>query len=137
MPKMEKIEKVFTLPGCTGVATMTIVRMQQERPHHGDDVIVQAKVMLPTIGQSVGILAPELQFGERLSLLGEELSADWGHTVYDSSVYQGRSRSFDVTRTTWKAAFQAAEKESTIEIEKLVAMLSARQQALVDAENEE
>lgn len=113
-------------------ARIEVTRVGQQNIDVGDLIIVNGKLCLPaeaTIGEFY--LLPELRFNNRVELLGEPLSKNWGN-VYTPYTHRTKDKRF--IAPTWKEAEAKVLKELQDEVEKLRTALINRAQALLDAE---
>ena len=113
-------------------ALIIIEAMGQQCPAVGNDVQVTVTVDLPAETEnSYTKIIPELCFGSKVRVMGEELYSDWGNA--GSSDNDRRWRTEAITGKTWKEAVQSAAQYAKTELIPLIHALAEREQALLDA----
>lgn len=111
-----------------GVAVTTVSRMGQDPADEDDQVAVQVELALPAASDAAPqTLHSELQFGERVSVFGSDLTANW------SSIAGRVARTADYKGTDYATLFATATGYATTELTKLTDALAAREAALVAA----
>jgi len=124
-----KIEYVEQIAGTSHVVRGEITRNGQQLPSVGDSVVVMLRISLPRQIPQSDRIANDLQFGLRVSLLGESMAADWGNGFGLNEKY----REIQIVRPTYAEAFAAAEEAWREAIAPLLAAAQARAEALVAA----
>ena len=125
---MEKIEKVKSKKYLSG-GYYEIKRNGQEQPDAGDNIMVTATIFLPSDGPGPVHLRSDLRYGNRCEVAGEALYYFWGESVEG---YRIRTKTF--TSEKWLDAFQKASDYCDEELLKLDQMITARADALTNAE---
>ena len=93
---------------------------------------VRAVIKLPRKPIPYNELVESIQFSRRLALMDETLEGDWGNVEKE---YRWKDRMF--FSSSWADAFAQAKAYLEEEEQKLLSMIRAREQALVDAESPE
>jgi len=124
-----KVEYAEQIAGTPHVVRGEITRTGQQIASLGDDVVVTLGIRLPARVTASHELPFDLQFGSRVSLLGESMVAGWGHKYGVDEKY----REIRVVRSTYAEAFAAAEEAWREAIAPLLAAAQARADALVAA----
>jgi predicted HNH restriction endonuclease len=127
-PNKKEFENVLGIDG----VDIAIERNGQQKHSEGDGIVVKGTIYLPA-NEGSEKLADNLRFGERVQILEERLSHNWG--TYDIESHKV-IRTWKLSANTWKEAFEEMEKECFGEVQKLRNALDARQKALEDAEKE-
>jgi len=119
-------EKLISTTGRLSGAHWEISRSGFTAPSEAPEVIVTGTLYLPAItkGQVFAELRKDLQFGDRLCLLGHPLRYNWGSTTEKSS--ENRFDEITIKGETWADAFNAAEAMLEKELKKLEQALEDR-----------
>lgn len=126
--KAEKIESSkYPLSG----GYYILRRVGQDRPENGDDVIVNAIILLPSDNTW---LNKDICFGQRCYVGGNGLHSGWGYPYTANPKYRYITLYF--SSKTWAKAFDLAAKRADEELNKLETALADRAKALADAELE-
>ena len=127
--KTEKIESAkYPLSG----GYYTIERVGQDRPENSDDVIVKAKILLPSNNNTW--LDENIRFNERCRIGGIQLGYSWGQPYTSNLKYRYITLAFSAKK--WATAFREASTYAEAELNKLETALADRAKALADAELE-
>jgi hypothetical protein len=113
------------------------IRLGLQPPGKGDCVVARGYVLLPAKGREI---LPEIQFQERLLIMGYGLYGWWG--LSQSSLPpqlrhlegEWKFNTIEFHAPTWREAMTAAWEYAHAELMKLEEALARRQKALEDAE---
>jgi len=126
-----KKELTISLPYTEQLQARIIIEHDgQDVPCRSDQVKTIAKILLPCKRESHYNIDPEIIFGDRLSIAGENLYCGWGSKRCDN--YKEITKEF--FGNCWSEIDVAAEIWAENEIGKLVDILEKRYQALLDAD---
>lgn len=124
-PTEKRFENVYEIDGMNIILT----RNGQNYIGENDEVVVKTTLELPG---KTGYLNPELRFLQRVKIFGESLIPTWGNELKTGVRYATSTHK----AITWQDAFNNAEKYAFHEALCLKKAISARNQALLDAEKE-
>jgi hypothetical protein len=113
------------------------IRLGLQPPKDGDHVVARGYVLLPARGRQI---LPDIQFGERLSVMGHALCDWWGlgksllPPQFPRPEGEWKFNVVEFHAPTWREAMTAAWEYAHSELMKLEDALAQRQRALEEAE---